>query len=168
MDAPRAAALIRDARPDDRAAIVAFNALLARETEAKALDRDVLDRGVAAALADPSRLRYWVAEAPGGRVVGQAAITREWSDWRNGWLWWFQSVYVDADHRGRGIFRALHGHIRRAALAAPDVIGLRLYVEADNHPARRTYRSLGMRPGGYHVFEELWPERFGPPEVPPP
>ena len=27
-------------------------------------------------------------------LAGQAAITREWSDWRNGWIWWFQSVYV--------------------------------------------------------------------------
>jgi GNAT superfamily N-acetyltransferase len=168
MDAPRAAVLVRDARPDDRAAIVEFNARLALETESKALDRDVLDRGVAAALADPDRLRYWVAEAPGGRVVGQAAVTREWSDWRNGWLWWFQSVYVAPDHRGRGVFRALFGHIRRDARGRPDVIGLRLYVESENLDAQRTYRAVGMRPGGYLVFEDLWPERFGPPEVTPP
>jgi GNAT superfamily N-acetyltransferase len=95
----------------------------------------------------------------GGRTVGQAAVTREWSDWRNGWLWWFQSVYVLPESRGLGVFRALHGHVRALARASRDVVGLRLYVEAENTRAQRTYHALGMRPGGYHVYEELWAER---------
>jgi GNAT superfamily N-acetyltransferase len=154
--------LVRDARPEDRDAIVELNARLALETEHKVLDPCVLARGVALALAEPDRLRYWVAEAD-GRVVGQAAISREWSDWRNGWLWWFQSVYVRAEARGLGVFRALHRHIRAAALAEPDVIGLRLYVEDENTRAQQTYRALGLVPGGYHVYEELWPDRFNRP-----
>ena len=151
---------IRDARPGDLDVIVDYNARLAQESEGKALDRDVLTRGVAAALDDRDRLRYWVAEVPDGahglRVVGQAAITREWSDWRAGWLWWFQSVYVHPDFRGRGTFRALHAHIRAIARESPDVIGLRLYVEVNNDRAQRVYQSLGMKPGGYDVYEELW------------
>lgn len=149
-------ASVRDARADDLDAIVRSNLALASETEGKVLDRATLARGVAAALADPDRLRYWVAEVD-GRVVGQAAVTREWSDWRNGWIWWFQSVYVAADSRGLGIFRALHARIRAEAHAEPDVIGLRLYVEHDNEPAQRTYQALGMVPGGYQVYEEIWP-----------
>ena len=118
MDLPRPAPpwpRVRDALPGDRPAIVDFNARLARETEGKALDPTVLARGVRAALADPDRrLRYWVAELePGGPVVGQAAISREWSDWRDGWLWWFQSVYVHPEARGQGVFRTLHGHVPR-------------------------------------------------------
>jgi GNAT superfamily N-acetyltransferase len=155
------APLVRDARPEDRATIVEFNALLALETEQKILDLAVLTRGVAAALADPARLRYWMAEL-GGRAVGQAAITREWSDWRNGWIWWFQSVYVRPESRGLGVFRALHGHIRTLAHASPDVTGLRLYVEAENSHAQSTYQALGMKPGGYHVYEEIWPGRQDP------
>lgn len=151
-----APASVRDARADDLEAIVRYNLALASETEAKALDRATLARGVAAALADPDRLRYWVAEID-GRVVGQAAVTREWSDWRGGWIWWFQSVYVAADSRGLGIFRAMHARIRAEAHAEPDVIGLRLYVENDNEPAQRTYQALGMVPGGYQVYEEIWP-----------
>jgi GNAT superfamily N-acetyltransferase len=152
---------VRDARPDDHAIIVEFNARLADETEAKQLDLKILARGVALALADPDRLRYWLAEArDGGAIVGQAAISREWSDWRNGWVWWFQSVYVRPDHRKHGVFRALHRQIRDQALADPEVIGLRLYVEAGNDRARRTYETLGFTPGGYQVYEELWPERF--------
>lgn len=151
---------VRDARPDDHAVILDFNQRLALETEGKKLDPVVLGQGVAAALGDAGRLRYWVAEAArGGRVVGQAAITREWSDWRNGWVWWFQSVYVHPDFRGRGVFRGLHRHVRALALQTPDVIGLRLYVEQENHPALATYEALGFRPGGYVVLEEIWTAR---------
>jgi GNAT superfamily N-acetyltransferase len=156
---------IRDARPDDLDTIAEFNARLASETEGKTLDPSVLARGVARALADPDRLRYWLAEQhAGGPIIGQTAITREWSDWRNGWIWWFQSVYVHPDFRGCGVFRALHGHIRALALKFPDVIGLRLYVEVENARAQKTYQALGLRPGGYHVFEEIWTERFSRPD----
>ncbi len=153
-------ASIREARPEDLDVIVDFNARLAQETEGKALDRAILARGVAVGLADADRLRYWVAEVsadPGpARVIGQAAITREWSDWRAGWIWWFQSVYVHPDHRAGGVFRALHAAIRSVARQSPDVIGLRLYVEVDNQRAQQVYRALGMKPGGYQVYEDLW------------
>jgi GNAT superfamily N-acetyltransferase len=150
--------VIRDARPDDRDVIVEFNARLAEETEGKALDHAILTRGVIAALDEPDRLRYWVAEpeTEPGRVIGQAAVTREWSDWRAGWIWWLQSVYVHQDYRGRGVFRALHARIRELARQSVDVIGLRLYVEVSNDPAQRVYQSLGMKPGGYDVYEDLW------------
>ena len=149
---------VRDAHPLDRPAIVAFNRALAQETESKELDPIVLTLGVEQALDAPERLRYWVAELD-GRIVGQAAVSREWSDWRCGWIWWFQSVYVAPDARGRGVFRALHDRIRREAMASVNVVGLRLYVEQDNHRAQATYRALGLSPGGYLVFEELWPDR---------
>jgi GNAT superfamily N-acetyltransferase len=148
---------IRAASPSDRSAVVEFNRLLALETEQKVLDPAVLDRGVAVALAEPDRLRYWVAEINDSAcVAGQAGVSREWSDWRNGWVWWLQSVYVAAPYRGRGIFRALLQQIRKEASAHPEVIGLRLYVENSNLPAQRTYQSLGMNPAPYLVYEDLW------------
>lgn len=151
---------IRPAAYGDLGAIVEFNRLLALETESKILDPDVLKTGVERALADPDRLRYWVAEIGEPAVIGgQAAVSREWSDWRNGWLWWYQSVYVAKDQRGRGLFRALHRHIRALAFADPEVIGLRLYVEEANDRAQAVYQSLGMTPGGYLVFEDLWLNR---------
>ncbi len=152
--------LVRDARPSDCETIVLFNARLAEETEHKQLDLAILTKGVAAALSSENRLRYWVAESgSGGPIVGQAAVSLEWSDWRNGWIWWFQSVYVLPEYRSRGVFRALHQHIRSLALTSAEVIGLRLYVEVENERAQATYHALGMRPGGYHVYEELWLER---------
>jgi GNAT superfamily N-acetyltransferase len=156
---PQGSLRIRDAVPADRPVVAEFNRRLAIETEHKVLDPATLERGVALALDDPDRLRYWVAEvdlADAFKVIGQTAITREWSDWRNGWVWWLQSVYVLPDHRGQGVFKALYRHIYELAAAAPDVIGLRLYVENGNLRAQQTYQSLGMKPGGYSVLEELW------------
>jgi GNAT superfamily N-acetyltransferase len=159
-DAPVAPFSIREAAPSDLTAVAEFNRLLAFETEAKVLDPDVLRRGVAEALNGADRIRYWVATIPGSLdLAGQAAITREWSDWRNGWIWWLQSVYVAEPYRRQGTFRALYRHIRESALAQPDVIGLRLYVEDANERAQKTYQSLGMKPGGYSVYEDLWIER---------
>jgi ribosomal protein S18 acetylase RimI-like enzyme len=86
-------------------------------------------------------------------VVGMLMLTREWSDWRNGWLWWIQSVYVRQEARRRGIFRTLYDHVYRLATADPEVIGLRLYMEENNHVAARTYRGVGMEPAGYIVFQ---------------
>ena len=151
--------LVRDARPADAPVIVEFNRCLALETEGKILDEAVLRSGVSRALGDPTRLRYWVAEhGNSGMVIGQAAISLEWSDWRDGWVWWLQSVYVAKPYRGSGVFRALYQHIEQEARGNPEVIGLRLYVEDSNRLAQRTYQALGMKPGGYTVFEALWIE----------
>jgi ribosomal protein S18 acetylase RimI-like enzyme len=144
--------LIRRATPADLPVIVEFNRRLAEETENKVLDTDVLTRGVSATFADPHKGPYFVAEEA-GQVVGQLQITFEWSDWRNGWMWWIQGVYVRADARRQGVFRALYDHVYQAARADPEVIALRLYVERDNAAAQRTYESLGMSRTGYLLFE---------------
>jgi GNAT superfamily N-acetyltransferase len=153
--------VIRLARPSDLATIVEFNRRLALESEGKVLDLVILDVGVTRALAEPDRLRYWVAEI--GQppcVVGQAAITREWSDWRNCWNWWLQSVYVAQPFRGKGVFRALYQTIMDEARADGEVSGLRLYVENSNQAAQHTYEAMGMRPAGYALYEIHWRERF--------
>lgn len=146
---------IREATAEDGDRIVLFNQAMAKETEGRMLDRGVLARGVAAMLDDPAHGRYYVAEDEGD-IVGQLAITTEWSDWRNGAIWWIQSVYVARSHRRRGIYGQLHRHVREAA-RREGVVGLRLYVEGDNEPAQAVYRSLGMHPSHYVMYEELWP-----------
>lgn len=143
---------IRQARPEDAAAIAEFNRLLAWDTEGKTLDAERLRRGVEAMLADPHKGWYFVAE-DAGQVVGQLAVTFEWSDWRNGWFWWIQSVYVAASARRRGVLRSLFQHVEASAKSAGDVIGLRLYVEENNRDAQEVYRRLGWTPAGYHVLE---------------
>ncbi len=144
--------LIRRAAPADAALVVEFNHLLAQESEGKTLDPDLLGPGVAAGLADPRKSIYFLAEDD-GMPVGQIMFTTEWSDWRNGWFWWIQSVYVRHEARRRGVFRALFEHVEQAARADANVIGLRLYVESDNYTARETYRRMGMEATSYEVFE---------------
>lgn len=143
---------LRRATPADALTIAAFNLGLARESESKELDAEVLRRGVEAVLNDPGKGFYTLAESE-GVVVGQTMITMEWSDWRNGWFWWIQSVYVRAEARSRGVFRAIFEHLRNEAIREPDVIGLRLYVEHGNTKAQAIYRKLGMVEAGYGVFE---------------
>ena len=145
---------IRAARPGDADTIAAFNIAMAFETEGKQLLPEVIGAGVRRLLADPQLGFYLVAEADGA-IAGSLMVTTEWSDWRNGRFWWIQSVYVPAQWRRSGVFRALYGHVTREAAAQPDVCGLRLYVEHENTEAQATYRSLGMRATDYLMFEEL-------------
>ena len=144
--------LIRPATAEDLEVIVDYNARLAFESEGKRLDLALLRPGVAAVLADPSKGRYYVAEIA-GQVVGQIALTFEWSDWRNGFFWWIQSVYVHPDHRRGGIFKALYRHLEEQANQDANVIGIRLYVEAENHAAHAVYEKLGLAWTDYSVME---------------
>jgi len=143
---------VRPARPTDAEAIVDFNARLAQETEHLTLDPGLLSLGVNAILADPAKGRYWVAETD-GRVVGQLSVTYEWSDWRNGWFWWIQSVYVLAEYRRLGVFRQLYRHVHQLAADEIDVVGLRLYVENENHAAQAVYADLGMTPIPFRILQ---------------
>ena len=149
---------IRIATIDDVDHLVRFNAAMALETEHKILDPATLRAGVEAIFAEPQRGFYLVAESD-ANVVGCLMITYEWSDWRNGNWWWFQSVYVAPDARRAGIFRQLFADVERRAREAEDVIGLRLYVERDNAAAQRTYASLGMSETAYRLFETEFPRR---------
>ena len=74
---------IRRATPADAELIARYNAALAWESEHKTLDAATLARGVRAVLADPTKGFYTLAER-GGEPVGQAMVTFEWSDWRDG------------------------------------------------------------------------------------
>ena len=144
---------IRDATVADAATVADFNYRLAEESENKGLDRPRLEAGVRAVLTSPdARGRYFVAEDDGA-IVGQLSVTYEWSDWRNGWLWWFQSVYVVPAARRRGVFSALYDHVLELARARADVVGLRLYVLENNERAQQTYLSRGMYKTGYEVLE---------------
>ncbi len=132
--------------------IAEFNLRLAQESEQLWLDPAGVAAGVAELLQDPAKGIYYVAEV-NGAVAGQLMITYEWSDWRNGNLWWIQSVYVKEAFRRQGVFRALFEYLENLARAHKEVRGLRLYMHADNFGARQSYESLGMKRTKYEVFE---------------
>ncbi len=144
---------IRTANATDRDVLVGFARAMALETEQLELDLPTLRAGVAALLADPGRGRVFVVES-GGEVAATLMITYEWSDWRNGFFWWIQSVYVAPQHRRRGFYRMLHEHVRDLAARTDGVFGLRLYVERENVDAQATYKKMGMEETHYRLYEE--------------
>ncbi len=155
MKNPTSGIVVREARLDDLEEIVGFNRAMALETENKSLDNELLRRGVEEALSDPSRARYFVAEVESA-VAGQTMVTVEWSDWRNAWFWWIQSVYVKPEYRRQGVFRALHAFVYNQARGTNGVCGLRLYVYDANRRAIETYGRLGMTRTQYLLFEQEW------------
>lgn len=143
---------VRKALPDDAAVITEFNLLMAKETEEKILDAQLVHEGVENLLNDPTKGFYFLAEHR-GTIVGQLMITYEWSDWRNGTFWWIQSVYVREEFRRRGIYRKLHEHVLQLARELPNVCGIRLYVDRANTRAKQTYERLGMSKSDYQFYE---------------
>ena len=143
---------IREAGKTDIPILAQYNQALANETENIELSTKTILSGVSKAL-DREDCHYFVAEF-NGEVAGQVMITSEWSDWRNGVMWWIQSVYVRPEYRKNGIFRALFNHIEQLARNRNDVKSLRLYVIKDNQLGKNTYEALGMRDSQYIVYEK--------------
>lgn len=144
---------IRLATPTDVDALVEFNQAMARETEGKQLDSAILLAGVSAVFRD-ERKGFYVVVEENGSVAAGLMVTTEWSDWRNGWFWWIQSVYVRPEHRGAGLYGRMYEFVKRRAKDAGDVCGFRLYVEKENERAQRVYEKLGMERTYYLMYEE--------------
>ena len=144
--------IYRDAQASDTDDIVEFQIAMAKETEDFALNRSTCTLGVKAVFADTSRGRYFVAE-DGGTLVASLMITPEWSDWRNGMVWWIQSVYVVPEMRGQRVYAGLYEHVKRLAQADESIRGIRLYVDRRNTGAQQVYTRLGMNGEHYQVFE---------------
>jgi len=146
--------IVRAGIADDWQTIVDFNCRLADETESTTLAPEVIEPGVKRLLADPRKGRYFLA-CRDEQIVGQLMHTYEWSDWRNGDIWWLQSVYVLPEFRRQGVFRLLYDALQAEAEVDADVVGLRLYVERDNGRAHETYENLGMNRPGYFVMQRM-------------
>ena len=82
--------------------------------------------------------------------------TYEWSDWRNGDIWWLQSVYVHPDFRSQGVFGSCLTSSSCGPKADPGVVGMRLYVEDHNERAQAVYERMGLKSAGYRVMEAVW------------
>jgi GNAT superfamily N-acetyltransferase len=144
---------IRIAIADDAESLVEFNQAMALETEGKRLDAATLAGGVAAVFSDDKKGFYVVAEAD-SRIVGGLMVTYEWSDWRNAWFWWIQSVYILPEARGQRVYSRLYDFVKAKAAANGNVCGFRLYVENDNVHAQKVYDTVGMHASHYLMYEE--------------
>lgn len=145
--------IIRKATIDDAKTLAGFNAAMAMETESKTLDIEMVETAVRAAFESDDKGFYIVAEED-AVVLGGLMITYEWSDWRNAWWWWIQSVYIRPEGRGKRIYSLLYDDVKRRAKEAGNVFGIRLYVEYENEHATRVYEKLGMNREHYHMYAE--------------
>ena len=143
---------IRKALNKDIDVIARYNYNLAYETENKILNMNILTKGVEAIIKDENKGIYHVCEI-NGEVVGQIMYTFEWSDWRNGTFLWIQSVYVNKEFRGMGVFKALYKFIRDIADNDNNICGIGLYVEKENTIAKKTYKNIGMKECNYYIYE---------------
>ena len=144
---------IRLAQREDVASLVEFNQAMALETEGKKLKPELLHSGVNSVFDDSKKGFYVVAENA-GKIIGGLMITYEWSDWRNAWFWWIQSVYILPEYRGRRIYRMLYEFVKNKAAESKDVCGFRLYVEKENERAQKVYEKTGMESSHYLMYEE--------------
>lgn len=142
----------REATLADAKTIIDFQLAMARETEDLTLDPHTVEDGVYAVFAEPSLGRYFVA-ATDHAVVASLMVTYEWSDWRNGTVWWIQSVYVRPEVRRRGVYGGLYLHVRTLVESDAAIRGIRLYVDNRNTAAQQVYARLGMEGEHYRVFE---------------
>jgi len=143
---------VRRARLEDAETIARFNRQMAQETEAIELDEQRSVAGARAVVEDPGKGFYLLAEVD-GQVVGQLLVTYEWSDWRNAWFWWIQSVYVVPEQRRGGVFRSLLDAVLGLAFRQGSVCGLRLYVEESNIGAQEVYRRCRFTRTSYQIWE---------------
>ncbi len=142
---------VRSATFDDAESIARFQVLMAKETEDKTLDPDVVLIAVRAVFDDPQKGFYLVGEVA-GTVISSLMITFEWSDWRNTNIWYLQSVFVEPAHRGQGVFKQMYQTVVERA-RENNVQHLRLYVETDNQAAQQVYQTLGMKRMPYFMYD---------------
>lgn len=149
--------IIRQATVKDVEVIAGFNRAMALETENKRLEPAVSRAGVIDLIKHPEAGFYLVAEISAGttlEIAGALMVTPEWSDWRDGYFWWIQSVYIVPAHRRAGLYRRMYQKVKELAGERPDIRGFRLYVERGNHAARKVYERLGMTVTSYRIYEE--------------
>ena len=87
--------------------------------------------------------RCFVAEWD-GRVVGFAHLQQQVDTFRAGPGWFLDDLYVEPDHRGKGVARALITALSDYALAHGGG-DLRWITAADNTPAQRLYDTIATK-----------------------
>ena len=142
---------IREAKGSDLDTLIAFTVQEAKETEGSDPDLSAVRLGVDSGLQGSAPVKYWVAQSGGGQVVGSISVVTEWSNFRGGYYWWIQSLFIVPDHRGTGLVDLLLNAVADLARAA-GALDLRLYVLQSNQRAVAAYRRCGFEAAPYAVM----------------
>jgi len=141
----------RKALPQDLPVLLEFTTEEAREAEGSAQAFDHLEAGVRQALEDDSKAMYWLLLEDSGKAVGSISALTEWSDWKAGYYWWIQSVYIVPAHRGKGCFDLLLNAVLEE-MENQGGLELRLYVHKDNKRAIGAYRKSAFETLPYEMM----------------
>jgi GNAT superfamily N-acetyltransferase len=147
---------IRTANLADLDFIVQAQLQMAEETEGLILHTDTVRAGVEHVFGHPDLGFYLLAQHSDLRIAC-LLILKEWSDWRNGEVWWIHSLFVRPEERQRGVFKAMYQWLRDHVEADEKLRGIRLYVDNRNKNAMKAYLEVGMDPNHYTLFEWLKP-----------
>jgi ribosomal protein S18 acetylase RimI-like enzyme len=144
----------REANINDHLVIAGFQQKMAYETEHIHLKTETVTAGVKSVFDNPGKGKYYVVD-DNGKVVSSLLTTYEWSDWRNSWVIWIQSVFVLPEYRKKGVFRMMYEEIKKIVDTNSDYSGIRLYVDRTNEKAIQTYEAIGMHGEHYRLFEDM-------------
>ena len=143
---------VRYATREDIPYIIEFQKQMAIETEDLTLNDKKISKGVEAVFDDPGK-GFYIVSTNNSQVVSSMLITAEWSDWRNGYFLWIQSLYVIPSFRKQGIFRKMYHYVKQSVIESETYLGLRLYVEKNNKSAMDVYTNVGMQGSQYKMYE---------------
>jgi len=130
---------VRTAHTEDLELLVHFAHAEAVDAEGINLPPEIVRKGILTALENPAVARYWVLADVDGQVVGHISVVREWSNWKAGYYWWIQSLYIRPEHRGKNGLELLLEKIKETA-RQENALEVRLGVHRDNLRARRAYQ----------------------------
>ena len=117
---------------------------IAWETEQIECDLEFIKSNLDIGLDYPENIFYFVAERKSdNQVIASLGNTMEYNIIDGGSYAWFQSVCVQKEHRGKKIFRNLFEAAKKLALET-NCLGMKLYVEKENHRARAIYKKYGF------------------------
>jgi len=143
--------IVRKAVLKDLPVLFEFTSEEAREAEGGAAAFDNLEAGIRKALEDDSKALYWVLLDDSGTAIGSISALKEWSDWKAGYYWWIQSVYIVPAHRGKGCFDLLLSAVVEE-MENRGGLELRLYVHKDNRRAIGAYRKSAFETLPYEIM----------------
>lgn len=146
---------IQKAEREDASWIAEAQVLMALQTENLQLNQEDVVKGVDFIFDHPDRGFYVIARNDEQKPVGCLLVLKEWSDWRNGDVWWIHSLYVAPGYRKQGIFKKMFEYVEKLARSS-GVRGLRLYVDKTNVTAQAVYEKLGLNKEHYELFEKMF------------
>jgi len=143
---------IRIATRDDASSIAEFNVIFAKANENRQLSLPVTAAGVRRVFDTFNNGLYIVAERD-KEIIGTTMVTREWSDWSNGFFYCIQDIFVKENDPEYKIHDALLDKVSLLAAEHEDVCGIRLYVHKDDTQTQEHYKYKGLKKTKYRIYE---------------